>query len=122
MKASVSENYYFKYWQTMMERYGNDHKNDADLEKQLERAMSLYKDLPEIAVGVVKQVEAENIAKHCKERMIKRMGIIKDIESGKASLGYTNESQEVRARYELRQGFEFTCLALREFKKKYNIT
>ena len=122
MKAQSSEKFYFQYWDDMMERYGEDQRFYANLENQLVRALAVYKDLPEVAVKYVQRMEAENIAKRCKQRMIEMMVMIKRIISGESSLGYISKSQEISARHELIQGFEFTCLVLREFKKKYDIT
>ena len=47
--------------------------------------------------------------------------MIQDIKAGRASLGYTTASQEVRAQHDLNEGFEFSCYMLAEFKRKYNI-
>lgn len=121
MKSQLSEKFYFQYWDAMMERYGENPRFYANLEKQLSQAMAMYKNLPGIAIEAVKQIEAENIAKRCKEKMLKTMAMIKRIENGEGSLGYTNVAQEISARKELREGFEFTCLVLREFKKEHNI-
>ena len=44
---------------------------------------------------------------------------VRAVREGRASLGYTTHLQEIRARYEFEARFEFNCLQLADFKKKY---
>lgn len=120
MKSQLSEKFYFQHWDAMMSEYGEE----ADLEKKLESAMTRYKNLcgfSEQVIEVIRKEEAQRIANSCKEKMLKRMAMIKRLESGESSLGNINKAQEISESARLRKGFEFTCLSLREFKKKYFI-
>ena len=116
MKPTYSEDYYRKQMDRMMRKYGED----ADLERQLKIFVDGV-DLPEQAIEVVKKMYAQKVADACKADLIKKMNIIKDIRNGRAALGYTSERQEVEARHDLIEGFEFTCLCLADFQKKYGL-
>lgn len=93
----------------------------------MNRVMDRYKtvDLPEDvlekALNVVIQIEAEKIAKSAKDLVMEEMAMLKRLEAGQSSFGMISERQEVAARSVLRQRFEFNCLQLADFRKKYNV-
>lgn len=117
MKALLSEQYYFEKWDSMLEEYGRE----ADLEGMLEQEMRHYTVLSSEIMNALEKVTAKRIADNCKDSLMKKMAMIKSLDKGESSLGYTTKSQTIDAMRRLRQGFEFTCLALREFKKNHGI-
>lgn len=121
MKPLFGEEYYRKYWSRFLEPVpGGDF---IDLEGELTKRMNRYREagIPENALQVVEKVEAQKLAARCKELVTKEMGVVRDIEAGRASLGYTTQSQEIHARGELRKRFEFNCLQYRDFRKAHNL-
>ncbi len=117
MKANFTEQYYKDNFERCIK------ETKIDLEADLEQSINFLDgtDLPEEAIEKVKAVYAKKIAEKFKEELIKRMQVIKNVESGNASFGYVTEAQEVKARFEYRRYFEFGCYYLAVFKKKYNI-
>jgi hypothetical protein len=117
-KTMFTENYYRDMWDRLVEKYT---KNDP--EKDLEITMKAYRDLdlPESAKEVILQIEAKKVYDFISDTLKGTLRTLNAILSGKASLGYTTERQEIQARHEIREGFEFDCLRLADFKKKYNL-
>ena len=128
MKAQYTESYYRNNWQKFLEpdAYLSRH-HFINMELEMDRVVDRYKtvDLPEDvlekALSVVIRIEAEKIAKSAKDLVMEEMAMVKEIECGQASFGMISERQEVAARSELRQRFEFNCLQLADFRKKYNV-
>ena len=122
MESLFSESYYLQKWDIYMEIY-----EEADLEKKLKKRLKVIDSMPiseadkAKAYKVAEDVEARKIASECREEMLKRAAMIKSLLSGKASLGYTTKQQNIEQIRYLRSKFDFTCLALREFKKAHNI-
>ena len=117
-KTMYTEEYYSAMWDRMAKQYT---KNDP--EKDLEIVMKAYRDLdlPESAKEVILQIEAKKVYDFISNTLKGTMRTINAILSGKASLGYTTEMQEIQARHEIREGFEFDCLRLADFRKKYSL-
>lgn len=121
MKALFSEEYYRKYWESFLEPVpGNDYIN---LESELKKTMKHYEnaELPQNAIDMIVKIEAEKIAAKCEKLVYSQMKRVKDILDGNASFGMVTEWQEIEQRAELRKRFEFNCLQLRDFRKKYNL-
>ena len=116
-KTTHTKEYYEKYKAVLFERY----KKDCDYEHDLLILLPDFSLLPAEAREKVIKMYAEKVAETAKQKLIERMRMIQDIKAGRASLGYTTASQEVRARHDLNEGFEFSCYMLAEFKRKYNI-
>lgn len=123
MKARFTEEHYRKYWDEYLKPViGDDYMN---LEKDLSREMDIYEktlaNLPdrESNIAKIRMVKAKEIVEKVTPKLKKTMAIIKRIESGNGSLGYTTYSAERRNMAELVQRFEFNCLQLSDFKKKY---
>lgn len=117
MKARFSEEYYRTNWDRFIKE-----TNDGDyinLEHKLQYRMSIYKDLPTDALEKIEKIEAQKIVDDFTGELKKRMKMINDLESGKSSLGYTTKIQEVHEMGRIRQRFEFNCIQLADFKKKY---
>ena len=76
-------------------------------------------DLTEDALAIVRKIEAQKIVDSCTLLVYEEMKVCKEIEAGKAGFGYTTIGQEISARGEYRKRFEFNCLQLADFKKKY---
>ena len=119
MKLRIPKETYIWNWKYFMDDYGDK----ADLESKLRKAMSIYSELelPENAIAVIKKIEAQKIADSCKEFLIPEKEALERIESGKASLGYTTQQQEIAAMREMVERFEFTAICLAIFKKKYEL-
>ena len=121
MKASHSEKFYRENWEHFIKNTSN--VNYINLEQDLKEALKPYKDLeiPKESFDIITKVEAEKIYKKavdfCKNEMI----VVKKLNTNNCSLGYTTDVQEINNRYELITRFEFNCLQLADFKKKYNI-
>lgn len=117
-KTMFTENYYRDLWDNLVEKYT---KNDP--EKDLEIMMKAYMDLdlPESAKEVILQIEAKRVYDFISDTLKGTLRTLNAILSGKASLGYTTKIQEIQAMHDLREGFEFDCLRLSDFRKKYNL-
>lgn len=117
-KTMYTENYYRDLWDRLSEKYT---KNDP--EKDLEITMKAYRDLdlPKQAQEVILQIEAKRVHDFISNTLKGTLRTLNAILSGKASLGYTTKKQEVQAMHDLREGFEFDCLRLADFRKKYNL-
>lgn len=119
MKLRIPAAVYKENWSSFMAAYSDT----ADLESKLENTMKAYREhnLPEQAISIIAKMEAQKIAEACKKDLLQKKQSIEDIESGKATLGYTTMLQEIAARRELIERFEFTAINLAIFKKKYEI-
>lgn len=121
MKAQYSEEYYRKNWERFMRPVPGNHY--INLEAELERRMQVYEGigLPEAMMSILRKGEAQKVADACKALVTKELELVKGLENGTASLGYTTQGQEIKARGELRTRFEFNCLQYADFKKKYEV-
>lgn len=117
MRSHYSEEHYRQNWERLIKKSNNP--NYINLEAELADRMSIYKGIPSEALETIRHIEAEKIAETCKVLVMKQMETVKELESGKASLGYTTKFQEVQAMHEIVERFEFNCLQLADFKKKY---
>lgn len=112
MNAMFSEQYYLENW----ERY--EAKSKINPEEELEYRLRPFantfsaEDLEKIS-----KVYAKKIAEKVEEELKKTMKMIRDLEAGRSSLGYTSERQEVEQMAILRRMFEFNCLQLKLFKQ-----
>ena len=119
MKTLFSEDYYRSNWERFIKEVHGEHY--INLEAELERSLEIFKELPAEAIEMLKKIEAKKIVDKATTLAKKEMTIVKALESGEATLGYTTQIQEIHARAELRQRFEFNCLQLADFRKKYGI-
>lgn len=119
MKATFSEEYYRQFWNKFLEEVPGVHYRN--LEAELERAMRVYHEagLPEEAIVIIRKMEAQKIADSCRALVLEEMDVVKRINAGEASFGMTTERQETEARFEYITRFEFNCLQLADFRKKY---
>ena len=121
-KNLFSENYYRAMWDRMAEKHTVN-----DPERNLKIALSGYcfdtlpEDKRDQAMEVVKEIEAQRVYSFLSDSLKGTMKTIIAIQTGKASLGYTTQRQEIEAMHDLVSGFEFDCLRLADFKKKYNL-
>lgn len=117
MKARFSEDYYRSNWDRFIKE-----TNDSDyinLENKLQYRMSIYKDLPVDALEKIEKIEAQRIVDEFSAELKARMTMIKDLESGKSSLGFTTQMQENREKCRIISRFEFNCYQLSVFKKAH---
>lgn len=117
MKAMLSEEYYRSNWERFLKRVPG--KNYRNLEEELDRYMKSFVELPTEAQEVLRKMKAQEIAESCKSLVLEELAVIKAIEAGTASFGFTTKAQEVSHMSEYRERFEFNCLQLADFKKKY---
>ena len=120
MKALYTREFYQRNWDRFIKRVPGE--NYINLEEELDRAMRTYKDagIPEQALGIIEKVEAAKIIERADKLVRKQLEVLKRIETGEASLGYTTQLQEIHARAEFHQRFEFNCYQLAVFREKYN--
>lgn len=121
MKSLFSEQYYKDHWDEFLKRVpGDDYINlEADLDREL--AVLREAGLTEEHIKMVEHIYAKPIADKCHTLVLKELKTLKAVMAGEAAWGYTTKRQDIEAEYRFRTRFDFNCLQLREFKKKYNI-
>lgn len=128
MKTEYTERYYRSVWDEMLSR--KDSRNYMNLEEDLENLMKPYLeyDFPgvpqsckEQAIVAIRKEIAKRVYNDAKNDLLKLKNTVVSLKSGKSCLGYTSEAQEIRERADLFKRFEFNCLQLADFRKKYNI-
>lgn len=117
-KTLFSENYYRENWNKLSEKYP---ENDPD--KDLATRIEVYADagIRQDAMEKIMNIEAQKVYDFHNDALKKTMNALVRILSGKASLGYTTKRQEIEKMRDLRIGFEFDCVRLADFRKKYNL-
>lgn len=123
MKALHSKEYYRSIWNEMLATARGEH--GVNLEKELSDKLKSYeetfkeipKDAAAQALELIKAQVVKQIIEATTKLVLEEMAVIENIEAGKASFGYTTDSQENEARYNYRIRFEFNCLQLADFKK-----
>jgi len=125
MKAVHSEEYFRKYWDKLLPKNNlSNNKHHINLEAWLEDRMEVYKDcdgVAEEAIIIIRNIEATKIADECEKMLRDDMRIIKAVNEGKATFGFTTMNQETAHRADFVERFEFNCLQLADFRKKYNL-
>jgi hypothetical protein len=125
MKAVHSEQYYRGIWQELISKRSDSYY--MNLEERMEQAMNqileAMEGVPaeqrEKAVDALKGAQAKRIAEAAEKTIREEMAMVKRVESGKASRGYSDRAQATRYKAQMRIRFEFNCLQLADFKKKY---
>ena len=117
MKANSGKEFYEKYFNDFIK------KSKMNLEKELAFRFKVLEgiEIPEDAIEKIRSSYAKEIAEKAEKELKERMIVVKNVENGKVSFGYTTENQEIHARYEFRRMFEFDCYQLSVFKKDHNI-
>lgn len=120
-RTLYSEEYYRKYWDSFMKKVPGD--TYINMEADLKLLMRAYDgaDIPEEALKVIKSMEAQKVLKYAKDIILKQRDMITKLLSGEASLGMISKSQEIHRIHEIRTRFEFNCLQMADFKRKYNL-
>lgn len=122
MKPVHSKEYFEKYKESLFEKY----KRECDFEYEMRLLLPDFSAMPSEIVEKVKpmleRVAAKKVCLLAEEKLIRDMHVIKEIKSGRASLGYVSLTQEVRAWADMNECFEFSCYMLGEFKRKYAIS
>ena len=121
MKTEYTEGYYRSIWNEMMNGRGARHY--MNFEEDLEALMKPYSQhgFPEQAFEVIRKEMAKRVCSAAKEDLLKIRETVLALRSGNASLGNVSMRDEIVGRHELIQRFEFNCLQLADFKKKYNL-
>ena len=134
MKPLYSEEYYRNNWEEMLATARGEH--GINLEEEYQYKIEQYKeglmDIPEALLNGINKEKfiedfiekaskkiAEEIIEKATKLVLREMEEVKAIEAGNATLGYTTQIQETRAREEFRKRFDFNCLQLADFKKKH---
>ena len=115
METRHTEQYYRKYWADYIKPTNDPHY--LNLEESLDKHMAIFTDLPEAALSILRKQEAKKIAEETTALLKEDMKIAKQIDT--CSFGYTTMAQEVAAKRNFIERFEFNCLQLADFKKKY---
>ena len=126
MKAIHSAEYYEKYWDRYMKPVRDWHIHYMNLEEELKDCLA-WMQYPEFEGHTITEEQGKNIqrayAKQIAERVEKElredMRVIRDVESGKTSFGYTTQNQEIAFRHEFRDRWEFNCYQLSKFKSAH---
>lgn len=114
MKAVHSEKYYRDNYENFIKKTNdNDYMN---LESELECELSIF---DANVIEKIRPIYAQKIYNKASKTLKERMTTIQDLQSGKSSLGYTTQNQEIHKMNRIVQRFEFNCLQLADFKKKY---
>ena len=123
MKAKLSEEFYRKNQDRFFEKYQKDCDFEYHLKIRLMRRdfSIIPEEIREQAKAIITKTFAKEVYDASREELVKKMQMIKEVEAGKAGLGYTNTAQKYQAMHDLREGFEFSCLMLADFKKKYEL-
>lgn len=127
MTATFSEEYFRNHWEDYLKPvHGNDYMNlEGDIKKKMETYEEALKDFPEEIreknLAIIRKQKAKAMAETTTAKLKETMAMIKRIKAGKASLGYTTWNQEYSAMRELVDRFEFNCLQLADFRKKYSV-
>lgn len=121
MKAMHSEQYYRDNWDSFIKKVPGT--NYINLEADMQILMQPFIDagLPDEAIEILKKQNAQVVVDKCKQLVYSELYVIQRIEAGESSFGYTTEIQENKARSDYRLRFEFNCLQLSDFKKKYGV-
>ena len=115
METRHTEQYYRKYWADYIKPANDPHY--LNLEESLDKYMTIFEDLPEAALSILRKQEAKRIAEVTTVLLKKDMEIVKQIDT--CSFGYTTMAQEVTAKRRFVERFEFNCLQLADFKKNH---
>ena len=120
-EALYSEKYYRDSWNELFMKYRKDWNFEHDLSLMIPEFDVLPEEAREKAKQTAKKIMAQKIARVAQEDLTKQMQMIQRIKEGKGSLGYTSKKQEIERWHELQEEFEFACLQLADFKKKYDV-
>lgn len=126
MKALFSEQYYREHWDELLKpckKFWGRSQHCVDLESDLADYMDPYQaaGIPAPVLDVLRHQKAQCLADEMDTLVREEMRVIRDVEAGRASFGYTTYSQEYKARFEYRTRFEFNCLQLADFRRKYKL-
>ena len=117
MKAHYSEKYYRDNWERFIKQ--SPESDYMNLEYALEYELKIF---DKSTAEKLRHIYAERIYASAITFLKRQMVTIQELESGKASLGYTTKTQEVRELHRTIQRFEFNCLQARDFKEKYSLS
>jgi 1-aminocyclopropane-1-carboxylate deaminase/D-cysteine desulfhydrase-like pyridoxal-dependent ACC family enzyme len=117
MKTNFTKEFYEEHF----DRFIKDSK--MNLEEKLTFNLKFLEgiELPEDAIEKIRNSYAKEIAEKAEKELKERMKVIKGLENGSISFGYTTENQEIRERSNYIRIFEFDCFQLSKFKKDHNI-
>lgn len=124
MKTTYTANYYKSNYETFLNNPdGYSRRYYMNLEKDLNDLMKPFKEsgLAVEAVEGIKKIYAEKVAATAKKELLNTKAMVERLQTGKSTLGFTSMRQEINAKHDIIQRFEFNCYQLSVFKKKYNI-
>lgn len=104
------------------DRGARDYMNlEEDLETLVKPYLSLQLEYREQALEVIRREMAKRVCNVAKVDLLKTRDMVTELKSGKASLGNISRRDEIREMHDLVQRFEFNCLQLADFRKKYGV-
>ena len=127
MKAVHTREYWASRWDEMINtRCASDLY--MNLEAELAREMKYIDEGLKAADAnitaeqykAIQRIKAQPIIEKATARCKEHMAMIKRINRGEAGLGYTTKLQNIQAKYELEDRFEFNCYQLAVFREKYS--
>lgn len=130
MKPLHTEEYYLSQWERFLDPMSTPHctplihcDNYINLEGDLAHYIEEYKQLgiPEAALPTLEQMEAKKLAERGREICMRQLKVQKELDAGTATFGYTTHRQEIEARADFRNRFEFNCIQLKLFKQNHNL-
>ena len=94
-----------------------------NLEEKLKYRMQVLEgiDLDKSVLEKIAFQHAKEIAEDAEKELKERMEVVKNVEAGNSSFGFTTALQEQKARSEYRMMFEFDCFQFSKFKTDHNI-
>ena len=126
MKAVHSKEFWASRWDEMINtRCASDLY--MNLEAELAREMkAIDEGLKAADVHItaeqykaLQRIKAQPIIEKATAKCKAQLSLAQRIQSGKAQFGYTTQLQEIHARYEYLERFEFNCYQLSVFREKY---
>lgn len=120
-KTLYPEEYYRQNWQRYLEKVPGD--TYINMEADLGLLMKAYEgaNIPEKALTVVRGMEAKKVFEYAKGIVLRQRDMVNRLLAGQASLGMISKTQEIHEMHDIRTRFEFNCLQMADFKRKYNL-
>ena len=122
MKTHYTEKYYRN---EMVQDKIKKSRRAMNLEKELERELSFidFEEFKEEEREKVKEALTKFYAKkvydRAKEKLLEDKKLYLSVIKDSNCLGYTTKLQEIAAKGEIIEAFEYNCLMLRDFRNKY---
>lgn len=117
MKTNFTKEFYEEHFDRFIK------ESKMNLEEDLTFNLKFLEglEIPEDVIEKIRNSYAKEIAEKAEKELKERMKIVKGLENGSVSLGYTTQIQETRETSRYIRIFEFDCYQLSKFRKDHNI-